>query len=116
MIGGFVMAGKKGMQHYSYEFQEEITNLHEQGLTYGEIQVRFGFSTSEAVRSIIRRFRAKANEVSLPPKKRGRPRKTPISKQHEIELELNRLKMENELLRAFLFETGRWDVKEQSIE
>lgn len=87
----------------------EIKKMREKGHTNREIGIYLGFKESQ-VKKLLERTRAKERkslQESQPPKRRGRPRKTPITTQREMELEINRLKMENELLRNFLQSIGR---------
>ena len=95
---------KKIKQH-----KEEIYQMKEEGLTYREIGEKLGY-TRDQVKYFVKRQRQRqkkaiGKEISL--KHRGRPRKNPITNQKEMEEEINRLKMENELLRDFLQSIGR---------
>ncbi len=89
---------------------EEALKLQEQGKTKREIGEMYGL-TKEQIKNLLYRHRSKANKVvrinNLIPKRKGRPRKKPITTQKEMELEVSRLKMENELLRDFLQSIGR---------
>lgn len=52
-VGGFVMAGKKGMKHYS-----EAVRMHlEEDITTPEIMQKFGIATPRCIRSVVRRYR-----------------------------------------------------------
>jgi len=95
----------KKIKHY----KEEIYQMKEEGLSYREVGEKLGY-TRDQVKYFVRRQRErqkKANEKEIPVKHRGRPRKKPITNQKEMESEINRLKMENELLRDFLQYIGR---------
>lgn len=89
-------------------FEENIRQMKEDGLTYREIGGILGYTKTQ-VKEFVKRQRRdlKNNHSENIPKRRGRPRKTPITVQKEMELEINRLKMENELLRNFLQSIGR---------
>ena len=89
----------------------EIQAMVEAGKTQREIAEHFGFSSKEVVHELLKRERRKeakiAAGISLRPK--GRPRKDapPRDIVAEQAYEINRLKMENKLLRDFLQLTGR---------
>ena len=88
---------------------KEVMVLVDQGKTKREIGEMYGLSRIQIKNLIYRHHRSIRNssKLELIQKKRGRPRKTPISTQRELELENKRLRMENELLRNFLQNTGR---------
>ncbi len=82
--------------------------MKEEGLTYREIGEKLGYTRMQ-VKEFVRRQRRKLQKLNseIVPKHRGRPRKNPITNREEMEQEINRLKMENELLRNFLQSIGR---------
>lgn len=89
--------------------EEEILELQRTGYTYRQIGEKYGY-TKMQVKSLVKRYRnniIKITTNSVPNKRRGRPRKAPITSQSELELEINRLRMENDLLRNFLQSIGR---------
>jgi hypothetical protein len=53
------------------------------------------------------RRRQRLLESGITPRQKGRPRKGSVSTEQEKDMEIKRLKMENELLRSFLQSTGR---------
>lgn len=81
------------------------------GKTQREIAEHFGFSSKEAVRELLKRERRKEAKLAagIMPRPNGRPRKDaqPRDVAAEQAYEINRLKMENKLLRDFLQLTGR---------
>lgn len=81
------------------------------GKTQREIAEHFGFSSKEAVRELLKRERRKEAKLAagIMPRPNGRPRKDaqPRDVVAEQAYEINRLKMENKLLRDFLQLTGR---------
>lgn len=89
----------------------EIRAMVSEGKTQREIAEHFGLSGKEVVRELLKRERRKEAKISagIMPRPKGRPRKdaTPRSIFAEQAYEINRLKMENELLRDFLQLTGR---------
>lgn len=90
------------------QVEDEILRLTEEGYTHREVAERLGF-TYEQVKSFIKRAHKRQREIvsGNPPKAIGRPRKRPITTEEELRKENKRLRMENELLRDFLFETER---------
>lgn len=81
------------------------------GKTQREIAEHFGFSSKEVVRELLKRERRKEAKLAagIMPRPNGRPRKDaqPRDVVAEQAYEINRLKMENKLLRDFLQLTGR---------
>lgn len=90
------------------QYEKEISKMHEEGFTYRKIGEKLGYTKTQ-VKEFAKRQRKRIKEHSTKtvPKRRGRPRKKPITSQREMELEINKLKMENELLRDFLQSFGR---------
>lgn len=102
-IGGIFMS----RNYYKVKiFEDKVFELKEAGKTNREICEILGFPNLESVKNLIKRRNRRTRENSIP-KKRGRPRKTPLTSQRELELEVKRLNMENELLRNFLLEVKR---------
>lgn len=106
------------------DYEKEILELKDNGLTHQEIGQRLGF-TKEQIKGFVKRHnkaqRKIASGIKIRPK--GRPRKNgaklPPSVQQLSQLsqlkyelavkerEIKRLEMENELMRDFLLLTGR---------
>ena len=92
------------------EIEPELLAMREAGYTRQEIADKLGLE-KEQIKSWITRYSRKQAQLAagILPKRRGRPRKGSASggiitkQQHEID----RLKMENELLRDFLKSVGR---------
>ena len=102
------MAGKKGMKHYLLEIKKEAIRMrYEKGMTNREIMEQLGIVSERRLRLWCEKYRNEG-QAGLERKPMGRPRKLARTEQEEMEYELKRLKMENELLRNFLCETGRW--------
>jgi len=80
-----------------------------EGKSHQEIEKHLHLTGDRPVHNLLKRERRREEKLALGiiKHKSGRPRKTPITEQRELELENNRLRMENELLRDFLCETGR---------
>lgn len=89
----------------------EIRAMISNGMTQREIAEHFGFSSKEVVRELLKRERRKEAKIAagIVPRPKGRPRKDapPRDVVAEQAYEINRLKMENKLLRDFLQLTGR---------
>ena len=87
------------------EHEKEILELREQGMTLREIGEKLGFSY-KATRNCITRYNRRQRKLAagIAPKPKGRPRKTVPDKSsvEYYQAEIERLKMENELLRDFL--------------
>ena len=92
------------------EIEPEIMAMREAGQTLREIAVHFGLEKKQ-LKNLINRYnrRQKKIEAGITPRPQGRPRKDvlPGDVVTEQAYEINRLKMENKLLRDFLQLTGR---------
>jgi len=90
------MAGKKGMKHYPKEKKLKAIQMYfEEGKTYRQITEELGIRSEGRVKVWVRQYRQEGIEVFNKPK--GRPRKSPESEESEIE----RLRMENALLKKY---------------
>ena len=104
-MGGFVMPRK---YRHIKDYEKELIEYIQQGHTLRETGEKFGFAYKE-----MRDFKTRYNRnqkklaagIAIKPK--GRPRKDGQPPKQDIEKELNRLRMENKLLRDFLESTER---------
>jgi transposase len=88
------MAGKKGMKHYSVEIKMEAMRLfHEEGRTRAEITELLSIQDPNRVKIWLKQYRREGEKAFHRPK--GRPRKKVESEQAELE----RLRMENKILK-----------------
>jgi len=89
----------------------EIRVMVAAGKTQREIAEHFGLSDKYVIKRLLKRERDKESRLlaGIMPRPKGRPRKDapPRDVVAEQAYEINRLKMENELLRDFLQLTGR---------
>ena len=89
----------------------EIKAMLAEGKTQREIAEHFGFKDKQVVRELLKRERRKDRklEAGMLPRPKGRPRKgaTPRDIVAEQAYEIQRLRMENKLLRDFLRSTER---------
>lgn len=101
------------------QYEKEILELKEQGLTHKQIGVRLGF-TKKQVKNFFHRYNEKQRKVAagVALRKKGRPSKddkyTETDKVNELKYIIARknakikaLEMENELMRDFLSLTER---------
>ena len=108
----------RGYRHIE-QYEKEIIELKEKGLTKREIGERFGISKDQ-VKGVLQRKRRREEKLScgVLPQKRGRPAKDSVvteeNKLAELRYKLARkdarikqLEMENELMRDFLSLTER---------
>jgi len=102
------MPGKKGMKHYPISIKEKAIRMHlEEGITTTDIMKILGVNDGRCVRKWCETYR-KYGVAELPTsRQKGRPRKHERTTQEKINYEIKQLKMENELLRNFLFEVAR---------
>ena len=89
----------------------EIKAMLAEGKTQREIAEHFGFKDKQVVRELLKRERRKERklEAGMLPRPKGRPRKgaTPRDIVAEQAYQIQRLRMENKLLRDFLRSTRR---------
>ena len=89
------MAGKKGMKAYPVELKLEAMRLYyEEGRTRAEVTALLGIRDPQAVKEWGKQYRREG--VSAFSKVKGRPRKS-----ENEQAELERLRMENALLKKF---------------
>ena len=95
-------------KHFTALEREEIAEMNREGYTHREIGERLGYSR-EQIKAYFKRLHKKVRtgtELEVP-KRRGRPRSTPLSLRREKELRIKELEREVQLLRSFLHACGR---------
>ena len=89
----------------------EIKTMLAEGKTQREVAEYYGFQDKQVVKRMLERERRKERklEAGIIPRPKGRPRKDAVPRDIVAEqaYELQRLRMENKLLRDFLRCTGR---------
>ena len=89
----------------------EIKAMLAEGKTQQEVADHYGFKNKQVVKRLLERERRKERklEAGILPRPKGRPRKdaAPRNIVAEQAYEIERLQMENKLLRDFLHFTGR---------
>ena len=103
------MSGKKGMVHYSIEVKEAAVRLvEEEHLSYEEVAKRLGIRRADRIEKWVMMYR-REGELSFH-KRIGRPPKAE-SEQSELE----RLRMENALLKKFHTELRKLQLAPRNI-
>ena|SRR6266702_1982369 len=103
------MSGKKGMRKYPVELKLEAVRLYyEEGKTRAEITELLGIGNAYAVKEWGQLYRREG--VSGLQKTKGRPRQ---SESEQVELE--RLRMENDLLKKFHTELRKEVLAKRNI-
>ena len=94
--------GKRTYTHIE-QFEPLILSMREAGMTRQEIADELGL-TKIQIKQWITRYNHRQSKLSfgIVAKRKGRPRKCPLSSAEEYEREISRLQMENTLLRDFL--------------
>ena len=96
---------------HTQELLEVIKRLQAEGLSQEEIEDHLGLKGSRPVHQLLMREKRKEARIAagIMPRPKGRPRKetAPRDVVAEQAYEIQRLKMENTLLRDFLLLTGR---------
>lgn len=89
----------------------EIKAMVAEGKTQREVAEHYGFQDKQVVKRLLERERRKERklEAGILPRPKGRPKKDAVPKDIVAEqaYEIQRLRMENKLLRDFLYFTGR---------
>ncbi len=89
----------------------EIKEMLAAGKSHKEVEAYFGLEGDRPIHNLLKRERRKEKQLSvgIVPRSKGRPRKdaAPRDVVSEQAYEIRRLRMENELLRDFLRQTGR---------
>lgn len=89
-------------------YSEEIEQMRSQGRTRQEIADMLGLSKVQIKNWVNRKNRTQTRiEQGQQPKAKGRPRKDGQPPKQDVQKELARLRMENQLLRDFLGSIGR---------
>lgn len=90
------------------QYEDEILRLKEEGYSNREIGEKLGF-TKEEIKGLVKRHSTNIRQLEKGnlPKRIGRPRTRPLTTEQELQKEVERLQMENDLLRDFLSEIGR---------
>lgn len=88
--------------------EKEILKMRESGKSRREIWEHFGLCKKQ-YENFLNRYNRKQKElaVEIVPGHRGRPSKASVGNELSKDNEIKRLKMENSLLRDFLYATGR---------
>ena len=106
------MAGKKGMRSYPLSIRLAAVKMHlEDGATKKEVLEHFNICNDSQLETWCRRYK-EYGEMGLAERKRGRPRKGETRDIKSTEKPLwkmvQRLEMENELLKNYQLELRRW--------
>ena len=85
------------------EVEDQIIAMRELGMTRQEIADELGLEKAQ-IKAWITRYNRRKDSLLQGhlPKPKGRPRKHPLTSKEEYEQEIDRLQMENKLLRDFL--------------
>ena len=98
----------KGSYTHVKVLESEILAMKASGKTKREIAEHFGLKT-EQVKELLKRYRRRERKAAagIIPRPKGRPRKDGQPPRQSEKAELERLRMENKLLRDFLQLAGR---------
>ena len=98
---------KRSYTHIKF-LEPEILLMKESGKTKREIADHYGLKM-EQVKELLKRYRRRERKIiaGIQPRPKGRPRKDGQPPRQQEKNELERLRMENQLLRDFLRLGGR---------
>ena len=103
------MSGKKGMVHYDKAIKERAVRMFlEEGVNYSEIAKRLEIRESALVEKWVQMYRREGPAAFE--KVIGRPRK-----ETRPQTELERLRMENDLLKKFHAELRKMELEKRNI-
>jgi predicted ArsR family transcriptional regulator len=95
-------------KHFTAWEKAEIEKMNKAGSSHREIGERLGYSRMQVKEYFHRLYRKeRADPDLMPPNRKGRPRKTPLTTERGKELRIWELEREVELLRSFLHVCGR---------
>ena len=82
----------------------EIKEMIAEGKSHREIEEHFGLTGERPIHHLLKQERRRERKLAagFDPKPKGRPRKDGQTPKQDIQKELERLRMENKLLRDFL--------------
>lgn len=101
------MSGRKGMTHYSKEVKIRAVRMFlEEGVAYEDIATRLTIRQAARIERWVQRYRLEG--VAAFEKPIGRPKRRSQS-------ELERLQMENDLLKKFRAELRRLELEKRNI-
>ncbi|MRR07860.1 MAG: transposase [Deltaproteobacteria bacterium] len=103
------MSGKKGMLHYSKTIKEKAVKMFlEEGVSYREIAMRLEIRDPARIEKWVQMYRQEGAASFEKPI--GRPRK-----ETRPQTELERLRMENDLLKKFHAELRKMELEKRNI-
>jgi transposase-like protein len=103
------MSGKKGMTHYSKAIKERAVKMFlEDGVNYREIAEKLEIRDSERIEKWVQMYRREGAASFEKPV--GRPRK-----EMRPQTELERLRMENDLLKKYHAELRKMELEKRNI-
>jgi transposase-like protein len=103
------MSGKKGMVHYDKGIKERAVKMFlEEGVNYSEIAKRLEIRESARIEKWVQMYRREGPAAFE--KVIGRPRK-----ETRPQTELERLRMENDLLKKFHAELRKMELEKRDI-
>lgn len=103
------MSGQKGMLHYKVEIKQDAVRLVlEEHMTYATVADKLNIRKAERIKAWVRMYR-REGELSFH-KPIGRPVKT-----ESTEREVERLRMENALLKKFHTELRKVQLAQRNI-
>jgi transcriptional regulator len=93
-------------KQFGKEIIPQVLELRTKGYTLRKIGEELGY-TKKQIKNLLYRQRGNTARIVSISRKRGRPRKRPISTEEEYQQRIKQLEMENDLLRSFLQAAGR---------
>ena len=95
-------------KHFTVEEKAIMERMNSDGCSHRAVGDYFGYSRNQIKWYFERQNKKARIGVNLTsPKRKGRPRKTPVTSEREYELRIKELEREVELLRSFLRVAGR---------
>jgi transposase len=95
-------------KHFGQIIIKDVLRMKEEGMTNTEIGDHFGF-TRKQIKKLLERYRKneRNREAGILPQPKKHPRRQIQTQEEKLRSENKQLKMENELLRDFLYAIGR---------
>lgn len=93
-------------KHFGKTIIARVLQMKDQGMTHQGIGEEFGL-TKKQIKKLVERYNRKTRFPSVIPKRRGRPRKQPLTSEQDYIQRIKQLEMEVELYQSFLQLAGR---------
>ena len=93
-------------KQFGEKIYPQLLELKSKGYTRQMIADELGYTKIQVKNLLFRQRKSRLGIITIP-RKKGRPRKRPITTEENYQQQIKQLEMENDLLRSFLQAAGR---------